>query len=64
MTYWKSFKKGFGHGFYTMFPYYLITLIMILCVVFGQYIHPYEQCKRMYETPEDIMECVWIKENP
>ena len=26
--------------------------------------HPYEQCKRMYETPEDISECVWIKENP
>ena len=26
--------------------------------------HPYEECKRMYNTPEDIMECVWIKENP
>jgi hypothetical protein len=25
--------------------------------------HPYEQCNRMYNTPEDIMECVWIKEN-
>jgi len=24
----------------------------------------YEQCKRMYVTPEDISECVWIKENP
>ena len=28
------------------------------------YTHPYEQCKRMYTTPEDISECVWIKENP
>jgi len=25
--------------------------------------HPYEQCKRMYVTPEDIAECVWIKED-
>jgi hypothetical protein len=29
----------------------------------GEYLHPYEQCKRMYDTPEDIAECVWIKEN-
>jgi len=27
-------------------------------------LNPYEQCKRMYDTPEDISECVWIKENP
>ena len=26
-------------------------------------LNPYEQCKRMYETPEDISECVWLKEN-
>ena len=26
--------------------------------------NPYEQCKRMYETLEDVSECVWIKENP
>ena len=26
--------------------------------------NPYEVCKRMYNTPEDIAECVWIKENP
>ena len=25
--------------------------------------HPYEVCKIMYDTPEDISECVWIKEN-
>jgi hypothetical protein len=29
----------------------------------GSYSHPYETCKRMHETPEDIAECVWIKEN-
>ena len=27
-------------------------------------LNPYEQCKRMYTTPEDIGECLWIKENP
>lgn len=29
----------------------------------GNYTHPYEQCKHMYETLEDISECIWIKEN-
>jgi hypothetical protein len=29
----------------------------------GNYAHPYEVCKRMYNTQEDVMECVWIKEN-
>ena len=29
----------------------------------GEYLHPYEVCKRMYNTPEDVSECVWIKEN-
>ena len=30
----------------------------------GYHSHPYEVCERMYDTPEDISECVWIKENP
>ena len=30
----------------------------------GYNFHPYESCESMYETPEDISECVWIKENP
>lgn len=25
--------------------------------------HPYERCSDMYETPEDVMECLWILEN-
>jgi len=33
-------------------------------VILSYLTHPYEQCKRMYNTPEDISECVWIKENP
>ena len=30
----------------------------------GSYSHPYEVCKRIYNTHEDINECIWIKENP
>ena len=30
----------------------------------GSWSHPYEQCARMYNSPDDIGECVWIKENP
>ena len=49
------------------------TIIIMIWVAFGSFVtgmeladtlNPYEQCKRMYETPEDISECVWIKENP
>lgn len=25
--------------------------------------HPYDRCVEMYDTPEDIGECVWILEN-
>ena len=40
-----------------------VGVILTFGLVFGYYSHPYEQCKRMYDTPEDIGECVWIKEN-
>jgi hypothetical protein len=33
-------------------------------IALGNYTHPYETCKRMYDTPEDVSECIWIKENP
>ena len=26
-------------------------------------LNPYERCERMYDNPNDIMECVWILEN-
>ena len=42
----------------------IIAIALVAGLVLGSYSHPYEQCKRMYETPEDISECVWIKENP
>ena len=49
------------------------TIIIMIWVALGSFVagmeladtlNPYERCKRMYETPEDISECVWIKENP
>ena len=49
------------------------NLVIMIWVALGSFVagmeladtlNPYEQCKRMYDTPEDISECVWIKENP
>ena len=48
-------------------------IIVVFSLMLGSFVagmeladtlNPYEQCKRMYNTPEDIIECVWIKENP
>ena len=49
-----------------------ITIVMVFLMLssflagmeLADTLNPYEQCKRMYNTPEDISECVWIKENP
>lgn len=47
-TFWEGFFKGLFIG---------SVLLAILNY------HPYERCKRMYDTPNDVMECVWILEN-
>ena len=49
-----------------------ITIVMVFLMLgsflagmeLADTLNPYEQCKRIYTTPEDISECVWIKENP
>jgi len=41
-----------------------IIVGMIIGAVLAWHFHPYEQCARMYNSPEYISECVWIKENP
>lgn len=51
-----GFRKGYTYWFW-------IGLAFALGLALGSYAHPYEQCKRMYTTPEDISECIWIKEN-
>ena len=53
--------KGFLMFFW---PGIIVSSAFVLGVLSGNYGHPYEVCKRMYNTPGDIMECVWIKENP
>ena len=57
----KAFWQGFRVGF---LKYSWVGIALALGVRLGNYFHPYESCKRMYETPEDISECVLIKENP
>ena len=56
-TFWHHFKQGFKQSFW-------IGMALGIGISLGSCSHPYEQCKRMYDTPEDIAECVWIKENP
>jgi hypothetical protein len=54
-TFWQGFKSWRG---------FAIAVSFVLGTALGNYAHPYEVCKRMYDTPEDVAECVWIKENP
>jgi hypothetical protein len=56
-VFWEGFKEGYMKFFW-------IGIAFAIGIALGSYSHPYEQCKRMHDTPEDIAECVWIKENP
>lgn len=56
----KAFRDGFREGYMRWF---WVGIAFSLGIALGSYSHPYEQCKRMYATPEDISECMWIKEN-
>lgn len=55
-AFWQGFREGYMKAFW-------IGIAFAIGIALGSYAHPYEQCKRMYDTPEDISECVWIKEN-
>ena len=52
-AFWQGFKCWIG---------FAIAGSFVVGLILGA--HPYEQCKRMYDTPEDVAECIWIKENP
>ena len=41
-----------------------VLTLLFMGIIIGYTGHPYEQCKVMYVTDEDIGECVWLKENP
>lgn len=61
----KAFWQGFREGYLLLLSAQTLPIVLALIVgwAFGQYFHPYDSCKCMYSTPEDIVECVWIKEN-
>lgn len=59
-AFWQGFREGYMQASYKMLP---IVLALIIGWAFGQVAHHAVSCKRMYSSPEDIVECVWIKEN-
>jgi hypothetical protein len=61
----KAFWEGFRTGFTRTSKYGIpLAAVFVLGLYLGSVSHPYEVCKKQYDTPEDIAECVWIKENP
>ena len=60
-AFWEGFYKGYLKSFWSGI---IVSSAFVLGVLLGNHSHPYEVCKRMYNTPEDVAECVWIKENP
>ena len=56
----KAFWEGFREGY---LKFFWVSSAFVLGVLLGNYGHPYEECKRKYEDPNNIMECVWILEN-
>jgi hypothetical protein len=63
-TTYKAFYIGFWDGFHKGSIVGLpIAFGLIVGWAFAMYFHPYEICKRKYETLEDISECMWILEH-
>lgn len=61
----KAFWEGFVDGFTRASKYGIpIAVVFVLGLYLGSASHPYEVCKKKYDTPEDVAECTWIKENP
>lgn len=56
----KAFWIGFRQGY---MKYFWVGMAFALGMALGSYSHPFEVCKRMYESPEDVSECVWLKQN-
>lgn len=60
----KAFWEGFREGFLKASKYGIpIAVALIVGLTLGSWSHPYEQCKRKYESFEDISECMWILEH-
>ena len=58
----KAFWEGFRTGFTTAIKYGvpIALAFFVLGLALGSYSHPYEVCKRMYNTPEDVSECTLL----
>ena len=54
-AFWEVFREEFLKLFW---PGIIVSSAFVLGVLLGNYGHPYEECKRKYEDPNDIMECV------
>ncbi len=60
-AFWEGFREGYSKA---SIVGVVLAIAFVAGLTMGSYSHPYEVCKRMYNTPEDVLECVWIKENP
>jgi hypothetical protein len=59
----KAFWEGFRTGYITTSKFGIpMALAFVLGMAVGSYSHPYEVCKRMYDTQEDTQECIWLLE--
>ena len=56
----KAFWEGFREGYLKTF---WIGIALLIGIVIGSYLHPYESCMRIYDTPESIVNCVWVHSN-
>ena len=60
-AFWEGFWQGFGKASVIGWA---AAIAFVIGLVLGSYSHPYEVCKRLHTTQEDVSECVWIRENP
>jgi hypothetical protein len=57
----KAFWQGFWQGFSKASAIAITLGIVFVCgLALGSYSHPYEKCKRMFNTQENIEECIWL----
>jgi len=59
-AFWEGFRTGFTRAIKVGIPIALVALAFVLGLALGSYSHPYEVCKRMYNTPEDVSECTLL----
>ena len=60
----KAFWEGFWTGFTNASKYGIpLAAVFVLGLYLGSISHPYEVCKKKYDAPEDVSECVCILEN-